>query len=98
MSNIGFSELLFIFILAFVILGPEKLPKAAYSLGLIIKKIKQQYNNFQTELNQSFELDHTKSNTSDSLNSNESKGSKETHETRVTISSKNSFENLDKTN
>jgi sec-independent protein translocase protein TatB len=51
MLNISFSEIIFILILAFVILGPEKLPKAAYSLGLIIKKIKQQYSNFQAELN-----------------------------------------------
>lgn len=54
MSNIGFSEILFILILAFIILGPEKLPKAMYSLGLILKKIKNQYDNLQREINNSF--------------------------------------------
>lgn len=53
MSNISFSELLFILILAFVILGPEKLQKAMYSLGLILKKIRQQYQSFQAEVNSS---------------------------------------------
>ncbi len=51
MSNIGFSEILFILILAFIILGPEELPKAMYNLGLILKKIKQQYQNFHAEIN-----------------------------------------------
>lgn len=51
MSNIGFSELLFILILAFIILGPEQLPKAMYNLGLIFKKIKQQYQDFHNEIN-----------------------------------------------
>lgn len=55
MSNIGFSELLFILILAFIILGPERLPKAMYNLGLVLKKIKQQYQqiqqDFQKEIN-----------------------------------------------
>lgn len=53
MSNIGFSELLFILLLAFIILGPEKLPKAMYSLGIVLKKIKQQYQSLQQEINNS---------------------------------------------
>lgn len=62
MSNIGFFEILFILLLAFIILGPEKLHKAAYSLGLIFKKIRLQYNNFQKELNSSLELSKKKEN------------------------------------
>lgn len=55
MSNIGFSEILFILILAFVILGPEKLPKAMHSIGIVLRKIKQQYNALQAEINSSFD-------------------------------------------
>lgn len=57
MFNISFSEIIFILILAFIILGPEKLPKAAYSLGLIVKKLKQGYINFQRELNKAINTD-----------------------------------------
>lgn len=55
MSNIGFSELFFIIILAFIVLGPEKLPKAMYNLGLLLKKIKTQYDSFKQELNSSLD-------------------------------------------
>lgn len=51
MSNIGFSELIFILILAFIILGPNELIKLAKTLGLIFKKIKNQYTKLQHEIN-----------------------------------------------
>jgi Sec-independent protein translocase protein TatA len=51
MPNISFSEILFILILAFILLGPEELLKTAKTLGLALKKIKQQYLKLQDELN-----------------------------------------------
>ncbi len=51
MANVGLSELIFIFILAFIILGPEELLKVAQTLGLLLKKIRLNYQKLQTELN-----------------------------------------------
>lgn len=65
MFNISFSEIIFILILAFIVLGPEKLPRAAYSLGLIVKKLKRQYSDFQNELNKAI---HTEKGSKDSIN------------------------------
>lgn len=51
MPNISFSEILFILILAFILLGPEELLKTAQTLGLALKKAKQQYIKLQDEIN-----------------------------------------------
>lgn len=50
MFDIGFSELLLIAILGLVVLGPERLPKAAHSIGLIVGKIRRSFTNLQDEL------------------------------------------------
>lgn len=51
MFNASFAEVLFILILAFVILGPEKLATTAQTLGLGLKRIKLWYTNLQNDLN-----------------------------------------------
>lgn len=51
MANIGISELIFIFILAFIILGPKELMRVSRTLGLLAKKLKQSYQNIQLEIN-----------------------------------------------
>ena len=50
MFDIGFSELLLIGIIALLVLGPERLPQAARSVGLIIGKVKRSFSNIQEEL------------------------------------------------
>jgi sec-independent protein translocase protein TatB len=50
MFDIGFSELLVIAILGLLVLGPEKLPAAARTLGLLIGRVRRTMNNFQDEL------------------------------------------------
>jgi len=44
MFDIGFSEIIVIFIVALVVLGPDKLPAAARTLGLWWGRIKYQMN------------------------------------------------------
>ena len=44
MFNIGFGELLVVFIVALVVLGPEKLPEFAKKLAKIAKEIKKVLN------------------------------------------------------
>lgn len=49
MFNIGFSELILILLVAFVIVGPRDLPKVARSLGRGVRWIKKFWKEFQDE-------------------------------------------------
>tara|TARA_R110001599_G_scaffold39338_16_gene120140 strand:- start:171 stop:620 length:450 start_codon:yes stop_codon:yes gene_type:complete len=54
--DIGFSELLVVFVVALLILGPERLPHAARTAGLWVRKIRRSINSVQREINA--QLDH----------------------------------------
>ena len=41
MFNIGFSELIVVLLIAFLVVGPKDLPKVARWLGCMVKKLKQ---------------------------------------------------------
>ena len=56
MFDIGFSELLVIAVVALVVLGPERLPKAARFAGLWVRKARAQWFAMKNELEQ--ELAH----------------------------------------
>lgn len=56
MFDIGFSELLVVFVVALLILGPERLPHAAKTAGLWVRKIRRSINSVQREINA--QLDH----------------------------------------
>lgn len=60
MFDIGFSELLLIGIIALLVLGPERLPKAARSVGLIIGKVKKSFSNIQEELERQIRTEELK--------------------------------------
>lgn len=49
MFNIGFSELLLILLVAFVVVGPRDLPKIARALGRGVKTVKAFVKEFQEE-------------------------------------------------
>lgn len=49
MFNIGFSELILILLVAFVIVGPRDLPKIAGALGRGVRTIKKFMREFQEE-------------------------------------------------
>ena len=49
MFNIGFSELILILLVAFVIVGPRDLPKVAAALGRGVRTIRQFMREFQEE-------------------------------------------------
>lgn len=51
MFDIGFSELLVVFVVGLLILGPERLPHAAKMAGLWVRKIKRSINSVQREIN-----------------------------------------------
>ena len=50
MFDIGFLELMVVAILGLLVLGPERLPKAARSLGLMIGKVRRTMSNIQDDL------------------------------------------------
>ena len=50
MFDIGFLELMVVAILGLLVLGPERLPKAARSVGLLLGKVRRTVNNVQDEL------------------------------------------------
>ena len=49
MFDIGFSELLVIAVVALVVLGPERLPKAARFAGLWVRKARAQWYSVKSE-------------------------------------------------
>ncbi|MBM6552249.1 Sec-independent protein translocase protein TatB [Marinomonas ostreistagni] len=51
MFDIGFAELLVVFVVGLLILGPERLPTAAKTAGLWIRKIRRSIQSVQREIN-----------------------------------------------
>ena len=49
MFDVGFSELLVIAVVALLVLGPERLPKAARFAGLWVRKARAQWNSVKAE-------------------------------------------------
>ncbi len=50
MFDIGFLELMVVGILGLLVLGPERLPKAARTVGLFVGKIRRTMSNIQDDL------------------------------------------------
>jgi Tat protein translocase TatB subunit len=48
--DLGFSEMLFIFLLALIVLGPRRLPELARQFGRIMGDIKRASNDFQAQV------------------------------------------------
>ncbi|MBB3191112.1 Sec-independent protein translocase protein TatB [Halomonas cerina] len=57
MFDIGFLELLIIGVVGLLVLGPERLPKAARTLGLWIGKIKRTVSGMQREISAQLEAE-----------------------------------------
>lgn len=49
MFNIGFSELIMILLVAFVIVGPRDLPKVARTLGRWVRTVRKMFDEFKEE-------------------------------------------------
>ena len=60
MFDIGFLELMVVGILGLLILGPERLPKAAHTVGLFIGKIRRTMSNIQDDLERQARTDELK--------------------------------------
>lgn len=60
MFDIGFLELMVVGVLGLLVLGPERLPKAARTVGLFIGKIRSTMSNIQDDLERQVRTDELK--------------------------------------
>ncbi|HEX5693050.1 MAG TPA: Sec-independent protein translocase protein TatB [Arenimonas sp.] len=60
MFDIGFSELLVIAVVALLVLGPERLPKAARFAGLWVRKARAQWYSVKSEFEREMAADELK--------------------------------------
>src|SRR5690606_23769752 len=60
MFDIGFTELLLIAVVALVVLGPERLPKAARFAGLWVRRARAQWYSVKSELERELAADELK--------------------------------------
>jgi len=63
--DIGFSELLLIAVVALVVLGPERLPKAARFAGLWVRRARNQWDSVKQELERELHTEELKRNLQD---------------------------------
>ena len=57
MFDIGFSEIVVIGVVALVVIGPEKLPRAARTLGHLFGRMQRYVNDVKSDISREMELD-----------------------------------------
>ena len=60
MFDIGFSELLVIAVVALIVIGPERLPKVARTLGHLFGRMQRYVNDVKADITREMELDELK--------------------------------------
>src|SRR5689334_4415735 len=60
MFDIGFSEIVVIAVVALIVLGPERLPKTARTLGHLFGRLQRYVNEVKADINREMELDELK--------------------------------------
>jgi sec-independent protein translocase protein TatB len=57
MFDVGFSELMVIAVVALVVIGPERLPRVARTLGHLFARLQRYVNEVKADINREIELD-----------------------------------------
>ena len=57
MFDVGFSELMVIAVVALIVIGPERLPKVARTLGHLVGRLQRYVNDVKADINREIELD-----------------------------------------
>jgi sec-independent protein translocase protein TatB len=57
MFDIGFSEIVVIAVVALIVIGPERLPKAARTLGHLFGRLQRYVNDVKSDISREMELD-----------------------------------------
>ena len=84
MFDIGFSELLVIAVVALIVIGPERLPKVARTLGHLFGRMQRYVNDVKADISREMELDELRkvqSSMEDAARSFQSSVTKEVSET-----------------
>ena len=85
MFDIGFSELLVIAVVALIVIGPERLPKVARTLGHLFGRMQRYVNDVKADISREMELDELRklqSNVEDAARAIQGSVEKEVNETR----------------
>ena len=61
MFDIGFSELMVIAVVALIVIGPERLPKVARTLGHLFGRMQRYVNDVKADISREMELDELRS-------------------------------------
>src|SRR3954471_20045548 len=57
MFDVGFSELMVIAVVALLVIGPERLPKVARTMGHLFGRLQRYVNDVKADINREIELD-----------------------------------------
>src|ERR1700712_5138031 len=57
MFDIGFSEIVVIAVVALIVIGPERLPQAARTMGHLFGRLQRYVNDVKSDINREIELD-----------------------------------------
>lgn len=60
MFDVGFSEIMVIAVVALIVIGPERLPKVARTLGHLFGRAQRYVNEVKTDIQREMELDELK--------------------------------------
>jgi sec-independent protein translocase protein TatB len=60
MFDIGFSELMVIAVVALIVIGPERLPKVARTLGLLFGRMQRYVNDVKADISREMQLEELK--------------------------------------
>jgi sec-independent protein translocase protein TatB len=60
MFDVGFSEMIVIAVVALIVIGPEKLPKVARTVGALMGRMQRYVNDVKADINREIELDELK--------------------------------------
>ena len=60
MFDVGFSEILVIGVVALVVIGPERLPTVARTIGALLGRAQRYFNEVKSEVSRELELDELK--------------------------------------
>jgi len=85
MFDVGFSEIMVIAVVALIVIGPERLPKVARTLGHLFGRAQRYVNEVKTDIQREMELDELKklqTSVQDTVNSIENTVRQEVQETQ----------------
>lgn len=90
MFDVGFSEIVVIAVVALIVIGPERLPKVARTLGHLVGRMQRYVNDVKADISREMELDELRKlqqTVQDAAHSIESTVNKEIHSAQSELTS-----------